>query len=77
MNFMPNIYWDFGNSMNDITDYGKNPFVINIHGATKRNSTFRTVLWTRNHLQLTVMSFHPGEDIVHPNVDQFLRIKQG
>lgn len=25
MNFMPNIYWDFGNSMNDITDYGKNP----------------------------------------------------
>lgn len=44
------------------------------------DSTFRTVLRTRNHLQLTVISFHPGEKLgleMHPNVDQFLRIEQG
>ena len=70
---------DGSNYMNLIDD-GPNPFVINIGQATKQNSTFRTVLWTGNHLQLTLMSINPGEDIgpeMHPNVDQFLRIEQG
>ena len=61
-------------------DYGPEPFVINIEEATKRNNTFRTALWTGEHLQLTLMSIKPGEDIgleVHPNIDQFLRIEEG
>jgi mannose-6-phosphate isomerase-like protein (cupin superfamily) len=54
--------------------------VVNIHEATKQNSTFRTALWTGNHLQVTLMSINVGEDIgleVHPDVDQFLRIEEG
>ncbi len=63
-----------------LRDYGPNPFVININEASKQNNTYRTALWTGNHLQVTLMSLNPGEDIgleMHPNVDQFLRIEQG
>lgn len=64
----------------EIKDYGKEPFVININEAAKTNNTFRTTLWTGNHLQVTLMSIGVGEDIgleVHPDVDQFLRIESG
>lgn len=63
-----------------LKDYGPGPLVLNIEKATKQNNTFRTALWTGNHLQLTLMSINVGEDIgaeIHPNVDQFLRIEQG
>ncbi|HBD86020.1 MAG TPA: cupin domain-containing protein, partial [Clostridiales bacterium] len=63
-----------------LTDYGPEPFAINIEQATKQNNAFRTALWTGNHLQLTLMSISPGEDIGlenHPDNDQFLRIEQG
>ncbi len=63
-----------------LTDYGSAPFVINIDQATKQNNTFRTTLWTGNHLQLTLMSLNVGEDIGlenHLNLDQFIRIEQG
>ncbi|WP_303967312.1 cupin domain-containing protein [Sporosarcina ureae] len=62
------------------TDFGPMPFTINIEEATKRNQTFRTVLWTGDHLQLTLMSIAPGEDIgleIHPHVDQFIRLEEG
>ena len=62
------------------TDFGPNPFVVDINKATLHNNTFRTALWTGNHLQLTLMSIPVGEDIgleMHPNVDQFLRIEEG
>jgi mannose-6-phosphate isomerase-like protein (cupin superfamily) len=52
----------------------------NIEKATEHNKTFRTVLWTGAHSQLTVMSVEPGDDIgveVHPNTDQFFRIEAG
>lgn len=65
---------------NYIRDYGPEPFVVNIEKITKQNNTFRTALWTGNHLQLTLMSIPVGESIgleVHPNVDQFIRIEQG
>lgn len=68
------------NQMPRYIDYGPEPFVINIEEATRRNRNFRTTLWTGNHLQLTLMSIRPGEDIgleIHPNVDQFLRIEEG
>ena len=63
-----------------LKDYGPRPLVINIDKATKQNNTFRTALWTGNHLQLTLMSINVGEDIgveSHPGLDQFLRIEQG
>jgi predicted heme/steroid binding protein/mannose-6-phosphate isomerase-like protein (cupin superfamily) len=61
-------------------DYGPEPYVVNINEATKQNNTFRTALWTGNHLQLTLMSIPVGGEIgleIHPNVDQFLRVEEG
>lgn len=62
------------------TDYGPQPFVINIAEATKQNDTFRTALWTGNFLQLTLMSINVNDDIgleLHPDLDQFIRIEEG
>ena len=55
-------------------------WVGDIERATLENETFRTVLHTGEHLQLTVMRLGPGEDIgreAHPHLDQFLRIESG
>ncbi|MCL2363847.1 MAG: cupin domain-containing protein [Defluviitaleaceae bacterium] len=63
-----------------LMDYGPQPCVIDIEQATNQNNNYRTTLWTGQHMQLTVMSLLPGEDIgleVHPNTDQFLRIESG
>jgi mannose-6-phosphate isomerase-like protein (cupin superfamily) len=60
------------------TDSGA--WVGDIEEATLRNDTFRTVLFTGTHTQLTVMRLAPGEEIgreVHGRLDQFLRIEQG
>lgn len=84
-NQYPNQYTSNDNpNMSDtpmrITDYGPQPFVINIEEATKQNNNYRTAIWTGNHLQVTLMSIKVREDIgleMHPDVDQFLRIEQG
>jgi mannose-6-phosphate isomerase-like protein (cupin superfamily)/rubrerythrin len=63
-----------------LKDYGPKPYVININEASKENRTYRTALWTGNHLQVTLMSIIVGGDIgleIHPTDDQFLRIEQG
>jgi mannose-6-phosphate isomerase-like protein (cupin superfamily) len=63
-----------------LKDYGPQPFAINMEEATNQNRNFRLALWTGQHLQLTLMSINPGEDIgleIHPNLDQFIRIEQG
>lgn len=78
----PNEYWRASNegARIDLKDYGKQPFVVNIEDAAEANNTFRTALWTGDHLQLTVMSIPVGSDIgleVHSSVDQFLRIEEG
>ncbi len=55
-------------------------WIDDIERATLDNTTFRTVLFTGEHTQLTVMRLGPGEDIgleVHPDNDQFIRIEQG
>jgi mannose-6-phosphate isomerase-like protein (cupin superfamily) len=55
-------------------------WVGDIEQATRDNSTFRTVLFTGEHTQLTVMRLAPGEDIgleSHSDRDQFLRIEAG
>ena len=63
-----------------LKDYGKQPYVVNIEEAAEQNKTFRTALWTGEHLQVTLMSIDVGEDVgleVHPTRDQFLRIEEG
>jgi mannose-6-phosphate isomerase-like protein (cupin superfamily) len=55
-------------------------WVGDIERATLDNATFRTVLFTGEHTQLTVMRLAPGEDIgreIHPHLDQFIRVEQG
>lgn len=55
-------------------------WVGNIEEATRGNETFRTVLFTGEHAQLTVMSLQRGEEIgweAHPHLDQFLRVEEG
>ena len=64
----------------ELKDYGPEPFAVNINKAAKQNDTFRTALWTGEHLQVTLMSLNVGEDIgfeIHPNLDQFIRIEEG
>ncbi len=64
----------------EMKDYGPEPFTVNIEEITLNNKNFRTVLWTGEHMQLTLMSINPGEDIgleIHPEIDQFLRIEEG
>ena len=56
------------------------PYVKNIEKETLENDFFRKEIFTGEHLQITVMSINPGEDIgieTHPTTDQFLRIEQG
>ena len=56
------------------------PWSANIEQETKENKNFRTVLWTGEHSQLTVMSIDPGDEIgweVHDSNDQFLRVEEG
>lgn len=63
-----------------LSDYGPYPFATNIEDVTERNTYFRKALWTGEHLQLTLMSLQPGEDIGlerHSNTDQFIRIEEG
>ena len=53
---------------------------INIEDATKENENFRSILWTGQNLQVSLMAIQPGEDIgleVHPDHDQFFRLEKG
>ncbi len=64
----------------EFRDFGNEPFVFNIEDYTKENETYRTVLWTGQNMQLTVMSLLPGEDIgleMHAEHDQFIRVEEG
>ena len=52
----------------------------NIEEATVENDTFRTVLFTGKHTQLTVMHLQAGEEIgleAHDGIDQFIRVEEG
>jgi mannose-6-phosphate isomerase-like protein (cupin superfamily) len=55
-------------------------WVDDIDRLTVDNDNFRTVVYTGEHTQLTVMSLPPGEEIgweSHHDRDQFLRLEQG
>lgn len=61
-------------------DNGPNPYVVNVEELTLNNENYRTTAWTGAHLQMTLMTIQPGEDIgleVHDDHDQFLRLEQG
>lgn len=63
-----------------LTDQGKQPYVINTEMAAKLNNDYRRAIWTGKHLQVTLMSINPNDDIgleVHPDNDQLLFIEQG
>jgi mannose-6-phosphate isomerase-like protein (cupin superfamily) len=64
----------------DTAHNGALGWVDDIERATLDNDTFRTVLFTGEQIQLTVMRLGPGEDIgreVHPDRDQFIRVEAG
>ena len=55
-------------------------WVGDIEKESLENETFRTVLFTGQNLQLTVMRLGPGEEIgveMHDHLDQFIRIEEG
>lgn len=61
-------------------DTGPFPNVVSIRTEALRNDNFRAAVWTGEHLQVTVMSLMPDEDIgleIHPDTDQFIYIVQG
>ena len=56
------------------------PWIGDVEQETLGNDTFRTVVFTGEYTQLTVMSIDPGDDIggeVHDGHDQFIRIESG
>ena len=60
-------------------DLGPKPSLINLHKETVCNQTFRTAIWTGEHLQLTVMSIPVGGEIgleIH-DVDQLIKVESG
>ena len=55
-------------------------WIGDIEDVTKGNENFRTVLFTGEHAQLTVMRLAAGEEIgreLHADRDQFLRVEEG
>ncbi|MFV1991792.1 MAG: cupin domain-containing protein [Acidimicrobiales bacterium] len=55
-------------------------WLADIEKLTLENENFRTVVYTGEHTQLTLMRLAPGEDIGwerHGHLDQFLRLEQG
>lgn len=64
----------------EFKDFGANPFVFDIEKHTKENDTYRTAIWTGTHMQMTLMTIQPGEDIgveLHTTTDQFIRVEEG
>ncbi|HHX71975.1 MAG TPA: cupin domain-containing protein [Clostridiales bacterium] len=63
-----------------LSDQGGKPYVVNLARVVRQNNTFRTALWTGDHLQLTIMSIKPGDDIgleIHPDDDQMIGVEDG
>jgi mannose-6-phosphate isomerase-like protein (cupin superfamily) len=63
-----------------IKDIGPQPQSFDLEKATLENDNYRVVAWSGKHLQLTLMSIPPGNDIgleAHPDTDQFLRLDGG
>ena len=65
---------------NNRIDYGNEPFIANIDNQTNSNPYYRRILWTGEHLQVSLMSIPVGDEVgleQHPDTDQFIRIESG
>jgi len=63
-----------------IADIGPRPQAFNLETETLENSNYRTVAWSGNYLQVTLMSIPVNGDIgleKHPDTDQFIRLDRG
>jgi len=63
-----------------IADIGPRPQAFNLETETLENPNYRTVAWSGNYLQVTLMSIPVNGDIgleKHPNTDQFIRLDRG
>lgn len=63
-----------------ITDTGPRPQAFNLETATLENPNYRTVAWSGEYLQLTLMSIPVGGDIgleMHGDTDQLIRLDRG
>lgn len=63
-----------------VTDHGPIPFTANIMRAACQNQNFRTVFWTGNYLQMTLMNIPVCGEIgleMHSDTDQFIRVETG
>jgi mannose-6-phosphate isomerase-like protein (cupin superfamily) len=63
-----------------VSDIGPRPNSFDLESATTENTNYRTVAWTGEHLQVTLMSIPVGESIgleMHAGTDQFLRLDAG
>jgi mannose-6-phosphate isomerase-like protein (cupin superfamily) len=62
------------------TDIGPQGNSFDLEAATTENTNYRTVVWTGEYLQVTLMSIPVGDSIgleMHPETDQFLRLDAG
>ena len=65
---------------NNRIDYGDEPFIANISNLSCGNPYYRRILWTGEHLQVSLMSIPVGEEVgleQHPDNDQFIRVESG
>ena len=65
---------------NNRIDYGNEPFISNISNTSCQNPYYRRILWTGEHLQVSLMSIPVGDEVgleQHPDNDQFIRIENG
>lgn len=65
---------------NMMRDNGKIPYVVNVPQMAIQNSNYRKVIWTGDHLQMTLMNIPSYSDIgaeIHTDNDQFIRIEHG
>ena len=63
-----------------ITDTGPRPQAFNLETSTLENPNYRTVAWSGEYLQLTLMSIPVGGDIgleMHGDTDQLIRLDRG
>src|SRR5674476_236900 len=63
-----------------IADIGPRPQAFNLEAETIENPNYRTVAWSGNYLQVTLMSIPVNGDIgleKHPDTDQFIRLDSG
>ncbi len=63
-----------------LPSYTSQATVVNIDDEADKNREYRSILWTGNHLQVTLMSIPTGSEIgaeMHSENDQFIKIESG